>query len=173
LVDGGAGDSAVVKGKSYEYHVLAGVSGPGNFDLYIDAHLNGGSAGVTESSSSSGKVKSKKTQAEVLVAQVSPGLYCPPPPSSRWQLRCSPPPSLYYNFSWLGIAPTNINLHYCNAIKFGSGNAEQRGCVVLDTGTGTVRRMPVRLRYSTLGGHLARERRSSHSGLRVTGKRYL
>ena len=75
LVDGGAGDSAVVKGKSYEYHVLAGVSGPGNFDLYIDAHLNGGSAGVTESSSSSGKVKSKKTQAEVLVAQVSPGLY--------------------------------------------------------------------------------------------------
>ena len=68
LVDGGAGGSAVVKEKSYEHHALADVSDPENvlcadyFDLYphIEAHLNGESAGATESSSSSEKVKSKK-----------------------------------------------------------------------------------------------------------------
>jgi hypothetical protein len=63
LVDGGAGGSAVVKEKSHECHVLAGVSDPENalhayyFDLCIEAHLNGGGAGSTESSSSSGKNK--------------------------------------------------------------------------------------------------------------------
>ena len=66
LVNGEAGGSAVVKEKSYEYHALADVSDPENvlyadyFDLYIEAHLNGESAGATESSSSSEKVKSKK-----------------------------------------------------------------------------------------------------------------
>ena len=55
-----------MKEKSYEYHVLADVSDPENvlyadyFDLYIEAHLNGESAGATKSSSSSEKVKSKK-----------------------------------------------------------------------------------------------------------------
>ena len=52
LVNGGAGGSAVVKEKSYEYHVLADVYDPENvlhadyFDLYIEAHLNGESAVV-------------------------------------------------------------------------------------------------------------------------------
>ena len=70
LVDAGASGTAVVKEKSYEHHVLADVSDPGNvlyadyFDLYIKAHLDRETTRNTESSSSSsnssGKGKNKK-----------------------------------------------------------------------------------------------------------------
>ena len=48
-------------------------------------------------------------------------------------------PPLHYNFRWLCVAPININLHYCNAIKFCCGDATQRGCVC-DAGAGTAHR---------------------------------
>jgi hypothetical protein len=91
----------------------------------VEAHLNGGSAGATESSSRSGKVKSKKTHAEVLVARV----WAPPPPLGGC---CNAPPPLCTTISagWESIAPININLYHYNAIKSCCGNAAQRGCVM-------------------------------------------
>ena len=68
LVDGGASRTAVVKEKSYKYHVLAGVSDPANVlygecvDLYMQAHLTMESDRGSDNISSSDKDRKRKRQ---------------------------------------------------------------------------------------------------------------